>query len=320
MITSHSHKRIGLLQSTPAFSPPYRFFYTFLLSFLIGFAGCSKSDEEPLPVVSSAFSGMKATIGNKSWQADSVAAVLDNGKFILNGSTAHSKFTITTGGALKGKYPVYAVTFSSASFTDSTTSYKSYDTEVDEQYGGLIEISQIDTVNLVVSGTFKFSMRSLSDGKLISIEDGRFSMKYRVTSPDDDTTVNNHGGLNGVLRYFGSSGNTQQDLTLNDGKIKLLGSRIVAEYTLSPSRSLRIEVEQRTPEGTVFFPTLADNAKGAVQLIVNGVVYHSETGRVSIDTYNQETKEMKLSLDIQFESDNSGGHFELTTTAEFKHP
>ncbi len=303
---------------------PSSLFYPFILACLVLLASCKKDDKTNEEVVLP-FSGMRATIDNKSWTAADIKAVvyIDQNKFTLTGSRPDGTALFISFGSIRvGKLPIYGVTVSRAAYTDSTSSIvRHYDTQVDEKEGGIVEITSLDVITQRASGKFHFVMRSIPDGRLLSVEDGEFKdIEFHIASPDDDTTVNNHAQFYGTLDFFGAGGMVRKSPNLENGVVRLIGSRILTEYKLSATETLRLEIEQHIKEGGEFYPTAINNGLGAVQIITGGKVYQSQSGFVAISSYDTIMKKMAGNLSITFESDSLGHHYELDGDFNFTHP
>ncbi len=301
---------------------PASFLYPFILACFVLLSSCGK-DEKPVDV-SVPFNGMKARVDNKFWVAEDVKATVytDKNTFVLTGSRSDgTKLSISFGSIKVGKLPIYGVTVSNATYLDSTSSkVRHYDTQVDEDAGGILEITSLNVVTQRASGRFKFNLRSIPDGKLMSVEDGEFTnIEFHIASPDDDTTVNNHAVFYGSFDYYGAAGLIHKSPNLENGVVRLIGSRILAEYKLSATETLRLEIEQHIKEGIEFDPG-ESNAHGAVQIITGGKVFQSESGFVLVSSYDTTLNKMVGNLNIKFAGDSLGHYYELDGDFNFTHP
>lgn len=145
-----------------------------LLTSMLIFSACNKDDIlELLPE-------MSATIDGSEWKSITRITFQEDGKFNITGTSAPGEtMNITVFGTTAGTYELSVLSPKCAAV------YKeSVETVLDDAYlafSGSVDLSEVNSSNKTITGTFNFSVVSLTD--TISITNGKFSgIKYTVKS------------------------------------------------------------------------------------------------------------------------------------------
>lgn len=180
---------------------------TLLLSAVVA-ASCvmACSDDEPAPAITAPEGGIVATINNTEWVSSQATAIIQNGTIYIAGShTAGSHLVLQAEGESTGTYTLETLPkdmhpqSSLASFTpeNSSTSNPIFSSmqKNDPAVGGTISISEIDTENQLVSGTFEVTLSRYKDN----------------TGTEDSLLIINQGSFNKIP--YGNNGNGNTDNT-----------------------------------------------------------------------------------------------------------
>ena len=139
--------------------------------------GCSKKDSNNISNILTAEMG--ATIDGKAWNATLRETVKSSIGFVITGTQAKlppelsSTVIITINGTTKGTYSAELLTTSkkcAATYTPDIVNNPSYSFG---SISGSVIITEINTTNKTISGTFSFDCTNLS--KSISITSGKFT-------------------------------------------------------------------------------------------------------------------------------------------------
>ena len=154
-------------------------------------SSCKKKEEEQPPTnnpttnTSSAL--MKATKDGSAWQATTVGATIMNGKIVVTGMTSTDTLTLSLEGDTVGTYGCYSSSLSAAAYGNGGT----YDLITNQsQTGGQVIVTEINTTDSTVSGTFSFTVECIFNQTSAVFEDGVFTnIPFTSTLPG---TPNNH--------------------------------------------------------------------------------------------------------------------------------
>lgn len=143
-----------------------RFILPFICFYLGILTGCS-DEEGPKK-------GMNANINGDEWKTISRVTVLENGKFVITGSSLSGEtLVITIFGDSPGDYEL-----SVTSAKCGAIYKKSVNTSTEDAYistSGFVQLSEVDKTNNKISGSFSFSMRKDLTGDVIEIDHGVFN-------------------------------------------------------------------------------------------------------------------------------------------------
>jgi hypothetical protein len=147
----------------------------FVMLAVLLFIGCTKDEEGNI-----IWSAMSALIDDEQWNAAKPVAVLEEGKFIINGTALNGKsISITIFGTAEGKYEL------NLNATQVAALYKeSINITAEDAYAsatGEVELTDVNSSKKTISGTFSFIViRNLTN--TINITEGEFSnVIYTVT-------------------------------------------------------------------------------------------------------------------------------------------
>jgi hypothetical protein len=139
------------------------------------FIGCTKDEEGNI-----IWSTMSALIDDEEWKAAKPVGVLEEGKFIINGTALNGKsLNITIFGTAEGKYEL------SLNATQVAAVYKeSINITPEDAYisaTGDVDLTEVNSSKKLISGTFSFIvLRNLTN--TINITEGEFTnVIYTVT-------------------------------------------------------------------------------------------------------------------------------------------
>lgn len=141
--------------------------YIFLLFVII-------SCQEEVKFNNPSFQGQK---DNVFWRAIDSKASLSAGLITIEGLTSKEKVTLKTSSTNPGTYPLGIDYYNSASYSimeGSITTNFSTGFLIDE---GQIVITDYDTANNTITGTFKFNAKNEIDGSFLNFQKGVF---YKV--------------------------------------------------------------------------------------------------------------------------------------------
>lgn len=148
---------------------------SFLLIALIALIFASCQDEgDGTPVVINPNASITCKIDGSTWTALTRVTTNTAGNFIINGTTFNGDaLNISTLGDTPGTYPLGTLSY------NSTGSYSPKASNPDSLYtaiNGTVEITEVDTQNKRVSGTFSFNCtNALNQTLSIAITEGVFS-------------------------------------------------------------------------------------------------------------------------------------------------
>jgi len=147
----------------------------FLIATLL-FAACSKDDG-----LSDLFPGMSAKIDGEQWSTITRVTVLENNKFVITGTSATGKsLAITINGQTEGTYAVNLLSINKAVYKETVN------TSTEDAFiavSGEIVLTEVNTSDKKISGTFNFSVVRANPATTISITEGVFTnLKYTDTS------------------------------------------------------------------------------------------------------------------------------------------
>jgi hypothetical protein len=147
----------------------------FIILVVLLFIGCTKDEEGNI-----IWSTMSALIDNEEWNAAKPLGVLEEGKFIINGTALNGKsISITIFGTTEGKYEL------NLNATQVAAVYKeSINITTEDAYisvTGEVDLTDVNNSKKSVSGTFSFIVvRNLTN--TVNITEGEFAnVIYTVT-------------------------------------------------------------------------------------------------------------------------------------------
>lgn len=112
-----------------------------------------------------------ATIGNKAWDANLVAFAVVNGRLKISANPQDgSILEFDLNGIKPGQYLIVDTSSSKAVYTTDSVVYNSQ-----SSYKGNVTITNYDTLNGLISGTFNLVLSNSISKKLLSVEDGVFT-------------------------------------------------------------------------------------------------------------------------------------------------
>lgn len=142
---------------------------TLLLGVTLTFASCKKNSDSTTPIVT-------ATIGGTAWKATTRTAVLAGNTFTITASSLVTGQTmmININGITPGTYNLdptnlstgCSCTYNSTKLTGETFTYLGTQ--------GTVTLTEVDTDNKTISGTFSFTVYNITKGTL-DITNGSFS-------------------------------------------------------------------------------------------------------------------------------------------------
>ena len=147
----------------------------FLFVAVLIFISCSK-DEDGNTVQPS----MSALIDDEQWNAITRVTILEDGKFIITGTSLSGKtLTITIFGTTEGKYELNLTSATTGAVYKESVSLTAEDAYISAT--GEVDLTEVNTSKKKISGTFSFIViRNLTN--TINITDGEFtSLSYTVT-------------------------------------------------------------------------------------------------------------------------------------------
>lgn len=164
-----------------------------ILSFttILILSSCKKKEEvQPQtnnPSTNSTTAIMKATKDGSAWQATTVSASIMNGRIAISGMTSTDSLTFSLEGDTTGTYGCYIWTQSAAVYGNG--GYGDYATN-QSTTGGEIIVTEINTTDSTISGTFSFTVERNYDQSSVVFENGIFTnIPFTSTLP---VTPNNH--------------------------------------------------------------------------------------------------------------------------------
>lgn len=150
---------------------------------------CNSDDEDTTPTPTST-EGMTAKIDGTNWSADIYGGTIYNGYTNISGRTnAGETITITLSGDDVGTYTLsqnslHAGAYTEAVGTNALTSNGS------PMGGGTVIISEINTTEKWISGTFDFDVIRATDNETRAITDGKFTKVPYTTDPPSGGSSN----------------------------------------------------------------------------------------------------------------------------------
>lgn len=125
--------------------------YFFFLSFLLLLTSCTEDVKFNNP----AFQTLK---NNVFWRAQAYSAFVNgDGSVVIEGSLGYEKITLQTKSAEKGTYTLGVDEVSAASYENSLPTQKTFFATGTSLGNGQIVITEYDTENKTISGTFRFT-------------------------------------------------------------------------------------------------------------------------------------------------------------------
>jgi len=147
----------------------------FLLVAVLFFFSCSKDDDG-----NTIFPSMSALIDDEEWSAITRVTVLEDGKFVITGTSLAGKIlTITIFGSTEGKYELNLTSATVGAVYKESVNITTEDAYVSAT--GEVDLTEVNTSKQKISGTFSFIViRNLTN--TINITEGEFtSLSYTVT-------------------------------------------------------------------------------------------------------------------------------------------
>jgi hypothetical protein len=140
----------------------------FIISTLLLFSGCSL--EEILDEIAP---DMTAKIDGLEWKASFPYSALDDDKFIVTGvSLSGESISITINSTASGNYELSLMSAECAAIYKKTTS-----SSLDDAYlaiSGNVTLTEVNTEQKTISGTFSFSVKRGLTEPVINITEGKF--------------------------------------------------------------------------------------------------------------------------------------------------
>ena len=142
------------------------------------FSNCDKDEDNP--IINNA--SMSAQVDGSEWSAITRVTVLKNNKFIITGtSVSGTVINVTILGITTG---TYTLTLDSLTAQFSGLYQPSATSPTEDNYivkSGKVVISEINTSDKKISGTFEFAAKNILSGEEKSITNGVFNyLKYSV--------------------------------------------------------------------------------------------------------------------------------------------
>jgi hypothetical protein len=140
----------------------------FVFVAVLFFIGCSKDENGNIVLP-----GMSALIDGEEWNTVTRITVLEDGKFIITGtSLAGKSLSITIFGTAEGKYELNLTSANVAAVYKESVNLTTEDAYV--SVTGEADLTDVNTSDRKISGTFSFILvRNLT--KTISITEGEFT-------------------------------------------------------------------------------------------------------------------------------------------------
>jgi hypothetical protein len=136
---------------------------------------CSKDDDG-----NEVFPSMSALVDNEEWSAVTRITVLEDGKFIITGTSLLGKIlSVTIFGTTEGKYELSLTSATAGAVYKESASMTTEDAYVSAT--GEVDLTEVNTSKQKISGTFSFIViRNLTN--TINITEGEFKdLSYTVT-------------------------------------------------------------------------------------------------------------------------------------------
>ena len=148
----------------------------FIIVTVLFFIGCTKDEEGNI-----VWPSMSAVIDNEEWNTVTRVTVLEEGKFIITGTSVTGKsLSITIFGTTEGKYELNLTSANVAAVYKESVNMTTEDAYV--SVTGEVDLTDVDTSKKKISGTFSFILvRNLTN--TINVTEGKFtSLTYTVTN------------------------------------------------------------------------------------------------------------------------------------------
>ena len=140
----------------------------FIIIIVLFFLGCTKDEEGNI-----LWPTMSALIDNEEWNTATPLGVLEEGKFIINGTSLDGKsLSITIFGTTEGKYELNLTSTKVAAVYKESINMTTEDAYI--SVTGEVDLTVVNNSKKSLSGTFSFIMvRNLTNN--INITEGKFS-------------------------------------------------------------------------------------------------------------------------------------------------
>jgi hypothetical protein len=276
------------------------------VALLLGFASCKK--ETSIESGNTASGNFTATIDGAKWAASSTkqAASILGGVITVTGISADNKeINISVADSVPGTYPLNQNTASLAAYAslDSADLY-AYSTNQGKdssQAGGVVTVTQIDTIGKTISGTFSFKAWRDIDGRQKTITNGVFTRIPYITSlPSTSSKDTLQASVDS--KAF-TAINIQAGTT--SGQLTIIGA------TADGTQSIGLLLPANVLPGTYALGGTTPSYLGAYTLIsgASSTGFVSTTGSITITSNNTSTFRIKGTF--QFTAADPSG----TTTA-----
>jgi hypothetical protein len=273
---------------------------------LVGFASCKK--ETSIESGSNASGNFTATIDGTKWAASSTkqAASILGGVITITGVSADNReINLSIADSVAGTYPLSQTSASLGAYADIDSSvlyaFSSNQGSDTSQAGGVVTVTQIDSIAKTISGTFSFKAWRDIDGRQKNITNGVFTKIPYVTSlPSTSAKDTLLASIDG--KAF-TAINIQAAAT--SGQMTIIGA------TADGTQSIGLLLPANAASGTYTLGAANPSYLGAYTLISSSssTGFVSTTGSITITSNN--TSAMRIKGTFQFTAADPSG----TTTS-----
>ncbi len=281
----------------------------FLSIALIAFVmiGCSKDDDDNNDDNNNnnpPASGLTAKIDGTAWTSSMNTVTIKDGMTTISGFTAKSTIlTINIVSESTGTYQLDNTSAHTAMLVDDTGNYNSVS---DSLAGGEVIISDINTADSTISGTYHFDLYDFFSGEKKSVTEGSFT-KLKFTGD------NGGGGAGDGTMQLDVDGNTWTPDVVTAasalGLIALSGEKSDSEQTIS------FLLPNDITTGTY---DLATGEITAIYIAENELAYFASTGTFEVTTHNTTTNKFEGTFNFEGSDFGTGtvsitnGSFDVT--------